>query len=122
MSKPTTINELLEDTFDAFQDVEDALAHSQKKADFVFHMTDWVDDLEKIAELFKDPSKLDRKASRQFIFGFLAHVIPHLNAAGRLLIGEVSDPFGKKDCGDSRSAASPSDHSRRLPEDPDLPN
>jgi hypothetical protein len=91
--KNLTLEEFLGQTFDAFRDVEDAGEHEQKKAEFIFHMTDWTSDLEKLAELYQTPSMMDRKAARQFIFGFLVHVIPHLNAAGRLMLDEIADPF-----------------------------
>lgn len=91
--KKITLEQLLGNTFDAFRDAEDAADHAKRKAGFIFHMTDWMSDLETLAALYKDPSMMDRKAARQFIFGFLVHVIPHLNTAGRLLLDEISDPF-----------------------------
>jgi hypothetical protein len=91
--KKLTLEQLLSHTFDAFRDVDDAADHAKRKADFIFHMTDWMSDLETLAALYKDPNMMDRKAARQFIFGFLVHVIPHLNAAGRLMLDEISDPF-----------------------------
>jgi len=66
------------------------------KHDFYFHMTDWISDLEDLAALYKDPTTFDRKQSRQVIFGFLVHAVGHLNAASRLLLGEVCDPFTKE--------------------------
>jgi hypothetical protein len=93
MKDKLTLEQLLGHTFDAFQDVEDPAIHSQQKADFIFHMTDWIADLETLAELYKNPNLFEQKEARRFIFGFLVHVIPHLNAAGRLLLGEISDPF-----------------------------
>lgn len=91
--KKLTLEQLLSDTFDAFRDVEDPGDHAKRKADFIFHMTDWMADLERLAALYKDPNMMDRKSARQAIFGFLVHVIPHLNSAGRLMLEEVSDPF-----------------------------
>jgi hypothetical protein len=91
--KKLTLEQLLGNTFDAFRDVDDEAGHARKKADFIFHMTDWISDLETLAALYKDPNMMDRKAARQLIFGFLVHVIPHLNAAGRLMLDEIADPF-----------------------------
>jgi hypothetical protein len=91
--KKLTLEELLGHTFDAFRDVEDEADHSKNKAEFIFHMTDWISDLETLAALYQDPNMMDRKAARQIIFGFLVHVTPHLNAAGRLLRDEILDPF-----------------------------
>jgi hypothetical protein len=91
--KKLTLEELLSNTFDAFRDVEDATRHIHNRTEFIFHMTDWMSDLEKLADLYKDPNLMEQKAARQCIFSFLVHVIPHLNAAGRLMLGEISDPF-----------------------------
>jgi hypothetical protein len=68
---------------------------ASERADFVFHMIDWDDDLKKLFQLYRHPSKYSAKDAGRLIAGFLYHVIPHLNAAGRLLLGDVSDPFLK---------------------------
>jgi hypothetical protein len=106
--KKLTLEQLLSLTFDAFRDAEDVAEHSKRKADFIFHMTDWTSDLETLAALYKDPNMLDRKAARQLIFGFIVHVIPHLNAAGRLLLDEISDPFSPAEA----ERAEPGDRAR----------
>jgi hypothetical protein len=69
----------------------------RRRHDFVFHMTDWNGDLEGLAELFKNPDDLDEEAASSFLIGFLYHVLPHLNAAGRLLLGRISDPFADQE-------------------------
>jgi hypothetical protein len=94
--KKLTLEQLLGQTFDAFRDVEGAADHATKKAEFIFHMTDWMSDLETLAALYKNPNMMDQKAARRFIFGFLVHVIPHLNEAGRLMLDEIADPFADK--------------------------
>lgn len=66
------------------------------KEDFCFHMTDWMSDLENLAALYRDPAAFDRKDSRDVIFRFLIHAVGHLNAASRILLGEVFDPFANK--------------------------
>ena len=91
--KKLTLEELLGHTFDAFRDAEDEADHAKKKAEFIFHMSDWISDLETLAALYRDPNMMDRKAARQFIFGYLVHLIPHLDAAGRLMLNEIPDPF-----------------------------
>jgi hypothetical protein len=60
--------------------------------DFVFHMTDWLHDMEGLQRLYRELNDSSTDAA-EFVIGFLCHVIPHLNAAGRLLLGEISDPF-----------------------------
>jgi hypothetical protein len=91
--KPLTREQLLARTFEVYQDKEDARAYAERKADFIFHMTDWDSDLQTLAKLYQHPDQFDRKEACRFIYGFLAHVIPHLNAAGRLLLDEIPDPF-----------------------------
>lgn len=68
-------------------------AYAQRRRDFIFHMTDWESDMERLADLVKDPGAEDEGVASDAIVGFLYHVIPHLNAAGRLLLDEVSDPI-----------------------------
>ena len=67
-----------------------------RRRDFVFHMTDWASDLERMARLFEDPGTFSQDEATTFIIGFLYHVIPHLNAAGQLLLDEVPDPFATR--------------------------
>ena len=45
----------------------------QRRHDFVFHMTDWKDDLERMAELFTDPESQDEEAASILLIGFLYH-------------------------------------------------
>jgi hypothetical protein len=67
--------------------------YEQRRHDFVFHMTDWVTDLFEYADLVKHPEKHKKDEASEFLIGFLYHVVPHLNAAGRLLLDEIKDPF-----------------------------
>ena len=67
--------------------------YAERKFDFVFHMTDWLSDLKELAHLFEHPEKAKLDEASIFLIGFLAHVIPHLKAAGRLLLDHVNDPF-----------------------------
>jgi hypothetical protein len=61
--------------------------------DFVFHMTDWEDDLRLLAALYAAPDEYDADAWRRGVGGFLLHAVGHLLAAARLN-GSVPDPFG----------------------------
>jgi hypothetical protein len=56
-------------------------------------MTDWLNDLEDLVDLYEHPEKFKKAAAGQFIFGFLVHVLPHLRAACRLLLDEDPDTF-----------------------------
>jgi len=69
--------------------------YEQKRHDFVFHMTDWEKDLRELTALFERPGQTDLGTACNHVVGFLYHVIPHLNAAGRLLLDEIPDAFSR---------------------------
>lgn len=77
----------------------DLKEYERRKHDFVFHMTDWIGDMEQLAGLVNDPDLQDEETASTIVIGFLYHVIPHLNAAGRLLLGDVGDPFSPQNTG-----------------------
>jgi hypothetical protein len=70
--------------------------YERRRHDFVFHMTDWLKDLTDYADMVEHPEKWKLKEATEFLIGFLYHVVPHLSAAGRLLLDEIKDPFAKK--------------------------
>ncbi len=67
--------------------------YEQRRHDFVFHMTDWLGDLKDLNVLYAHPEKADLHKATITIVCLLYHVIPHLNAAGRLLLDHVPDAF-----------------------------
>jgi hypothetical protein len=67
--------------------------YERRRHDFVFHLMDCKDDLKRLAQIFDHPEHMDEEAVSNFLIGFLYHVPPHLNAAGRLLLDEIKDPF-----------------------------
>ncbi|MFL5341825.1 MAG: hypothetical protein ACJ8F7_16895 [Gemmataceae bacterium] len=62
--------------------------YDELKFDFVFHMRDAKEDFENLVQLYKHPEGRNAETELLFIIGFLHHVIPHLRAAGRILMGE----------------------------------
>jgi hypothetical protein len=97
MKQTTQLEELLGRIFD---DSREGLRaelppdeYEQRRHDFVFHMTDWKDDLEWLAALYEDPDSLDEDEATTQLIGLLYHVVPHLNAAARLLLDRIDDPF-----------------------------
>lgn len=70
--------------------------YAERRHDFVFHMTDWLSDLAGYADLVQHPENSKKADATHFLIGFLYHVIPHLNAAGRLLLDEIPDPFANR--------------------------
>jgi hypothetical protein len=69
--------------------------YDRRRFGFIFHMSDWLTDLRELQQLFDDPKKATVKDAWDTVFGFLIHVIPHLNAAGRLFVDEMGDPFAE---------------------------
>ena len=67
--------------------------YEKLRFDFVFHMTDWLGDLDRLHALRRAPESWSAEEGTEFLIGVFFHVIPHLKAAGRLLVGESSDPF-----------------------------
>lgn len=82
----------LEQIFDDLQETDDPIEHARKKKEFVFHMTDWVEDLQNLTSLYEYPDRHESEGSK-IIAGFLYHVIPHLKVAGRLALDEIPDAF-----------------------------
>ncbi|HEY2839278.1 MAG TPA: hypothetical protein VGJ26_09025 [Pirellulales bacterium] len=97
-----TISPALEDLLGAvFDDARDQrLPESEEpadyamwKQDFIFHMTDWMEDMEKLRQLFANPRVHNTEDASRFVVGFLYHVIPHVETAGRLLLNDIPNPF-----------------------------
>lgn len=113
-STKTTLENLLEQVFDDCQEeLREELSsteYEQRRHDFVFHMLDWQEDLERLIQLYRTPQGRELHSVSVFLIGFLYHVIPHLNAAGRLLLESVPDPFAPP-----ASASSAPPPSRELP-------
>lgn len=86
------IENLMGQVYDALQSIDDKAANAEAKRQFVFHMTDWVDNLERLVKLYEEGA-LRKDQAAQTVAGFLYHVIPHLNAAGRLLLDRIPEPF-----------------------------
>jgi hypothetical protein len=87
----------LEKLFDQWQGSRrrsmSAADYRRLRYDFAFHMTDWLGDLRKVHAIFFDPKNVSQKSVDDAVVGFLFHAIPHLNAAGRLLLEDIPDAF-----------------------------
>jgi hypothetical protein len=81
--------------FEEEREGADPAEYERRRQDFAFHMTDWAGELEQMAALQRNLEQSDPEEAATFIIGFLYHVVPHLNAAGRLLLDEIPDPFAK---------------------------
>lgn len=88
----TKIENLLGQVYDIMQSNSNELEHTAARKQFVFHMTDWLDDLEILSKVYIE-NELATDDVAKTVAGFLYHVIPHLNAAGRLLLDHIPDAF-----------------------------
>ena len=52
--------------------------------DFAFHMTDWIEDLRALHELFGNPDAVTPEQFNEVVFGFLTHASGHILAASEL--------------------------------------
>jgi hypothetical protein len=100
MPADTKLEQLLGQVFDgARESLRETLNpqdYETMRHDFIFHFTDWKDELEQLFDLFKNPGQQNEAAASVLVIGFLYHVVPHLNAAARLLLDEIGDPFAPK--------------------------
>jgi hypothetical protein len=62
--------------------------------DIAFHMTDWLEDLERWDSFCREPEALPKTEINKLLIEFLVHVPNHLAAASKLHLGwPVSDVF-----------------------------
>lgn len=88
------LKKILGKVYDAFQKLDDPKVNADCRHDFVFHMTDWLDDLRRFSQLYDHPDAATRAEAASAVYGFLIHAVPHLMAAGHLLRGEaLTHPF-----------------------------
>ncbi len=66
-----------------------------RRRDFVFHMTDWEEDLFRLAEFYASPGKFTPRETDRLLRWFLCHAPNHIAQAARL--GEFfTDVFSDK--------------------------
>ncbi len=110
------LKRLLATVYNRYQKLDDPTANRQGREEFVFHMTDWLDDLDSLFETYKNPEKISNEAAGNAVCGFLIHALPHLMAAGRLLLDEISDPFAETKNRTSLRRAQPPQRRKPSPE------
>jgi hypothetical protein len=77
---------LLARIYNTFQKLDDPAANKVCRRDFVFHMTDWEDDLHALAELYEHPERFSGPEAKRIVAGFLYHATAHVTEAARLLL------------------------------------
>src|SRR5438132_6508783 len=87
-SKKTShdLEKILRSVFDAFQKHEDRKTNAVMKRDFVFHMTDWEDDLRRLHRFIEDPKGFSKEEAKTIVASFLYHATSHIKAAASLLL------------------------------------
>ncbi|NLY00252.1 MAG: hypothetical protein GXY83_29495 [Rhodopirellula sp.] len=69
---------------------------AKRRAEFIFHMTDGKDDLERLVRWYQAPEQFDEHEAKEIVAATLYHVTGHLIAAARLY-DYVPDPFAASD-------------------------
>jgi hypothetical protein len=70
-----------------FKDMADCKVNNNFEKDrdsFVFHMTDWVEDLKSLHRLYSMPSEVSAEESKEALQALLFHTLPHLLAAAEI--------------------------------------
>ena len=97
MPQAANIETLLGQIFDEMQEGRESELspeqYAERRADFIFHMTDWKEDFTRLSDLFANPARYSKSDAAKRLASILYHIVPHLNAAGRLLLDEIVDPF-----------------------------
>lgn len=83
----------LERVFRHFNEHAGPRDKDQRTQDFIFHMTDWHEDLVRLAKLYARPTEHDHSEWNEAVGSFLYHAVGHLVAAAKLN-DTLLDPFG----------------------------
>jgi hypothetical protein len=85
-TRTAELHRLLASIYNTFQKLDDPAANKAGRRDFVFHMTDWEDNLRALAELYDRPEQFSRADAKRIVAGFLYHATAHVMEAARLLL------------------------------------
>jgi hypothetical protein len=102
------IKTALERSFRHMREGMGPASEDMRTHDFVFHMTDWYNDLVKLARLMQRPEGKSAEEWRDAVAGFLFHVSGHLLAATKIANIEPIEfemPVAKKKTRKSLAAA-----------------
>jgi len=83
----TSTNSLEKKRLAFFKDMASAKEHNNYGSDrekFVFHMTDWQEELDSRLRLFSSPDDYDQDQANHILQELFYHVLPHLNAAAEI--------------------------------------
>ena len=85
-TRTAELHRLLANIYNTYQKLDDSAANKAARLDFVFHMTDWEDNLRALAELYECPEQFSRADAGRIVVGFLYHATAHVTEAARLLL------------------------------------
>ncbi|MGB5396832.1 MAG: hypothetical protein WBN96_06755 [Gammaproteobacteria bacterium] len=89
---PYEIRKIEEALVNAFKSLD---LDSQETDDAMFHMTDWLSDLDEWNKFCEKPDSLTPEELSELVMGFLVHVPAHVAAASKIVTGlPVTDVFG----------------------------
>ena len=84
----STINSDLEkhllSFFKEMADTKDKCNYDDDRDSFVFHMTDCINDLKAICNLYNNPSQITTNESKEYLRALFFHALPHLLAAAEI--------------------------------------
>jgi len=93
-SKGAELRRLLSSIYGHYQKLDDTAADKVCRRDFVFHMSDWEEDLHALAKLYEHPEKFSKSDAKSIVARFLYHATAHVMEAARLLLDyEPGDIF-----------------------------
>ncbi len=95
-SKPSLARRRVEKLLGAAYDGFNSKGKAVCRRNFIFHMTDWLNDLEQLGALYKHPEKFDKRSAEQIVAAFLYHVPWHVRAAARLMLQHTPEDIFKE--------------------------
>ena len=84
--KIAELRQLLASIYNQFQRLDDPATNKACRLDFIFHMTDWSDNLRCLADLYKNPKRFSKTDAREIVASFLYHATAHVMEAARLML------------------------------------
>lgn len=70
--------------FKEMANTKDKCNYDDDRESFVFHMTDWFDDLQAICKLYSSPNQVSAGESKEALRALFFHALPHLLAAAEI--------------------------------------
>lgn len=80
----STLEQHLLEFFKQMAETKKKNNYDSENESFVFHMTDWKDDLKALHSLYETPSEFSREEAHEILQSFLFHSLPHVLAAAQI--------------------------------------